>query len=61
MSCKIEMENRLAAAPIEGEEPRPATQVVVDVLHEKCKNNSFLQNAGIVPGKPRSSAKSVQA
>lgn len=61
MSCKIEMENRLAAAPIEGEEPRPATQVVADVLHEKCKNNTFLQNAGIVSGKPRSSAKSVQA
>jgi hypothetical protein len=55
------MENRLVAAPIEGEEPRPATQVVADVLHEKCKNNTFLQNAGIVSGKPRSSAKSVQA
>jgi hypothetical protein len=36
------MENRLAAAPIEGEEPRPASQVVADVLHVKCKNNTFL-------------------
>jgi hypothetical protein len=55
------MENRLAAVPIEGEEPRPATQVVADVLNEKCKNNTLLQNAGIVSGKPRSSSKSVQA
>jgi hypothetical protein len=61
MSCKIEMENRLGAAQIECKEPRPATQVVADVLHEKCKNNTFLQNAGIVSWKPRSSAKSVQA
>jgi hypothetical protein len=33
---------RLPAAPIEGEEPRLASQVVADVLHEKCKNNTFL-------------------
>jgi uncharacterized Fe-S cluster-containing radical SAM superfamily protein len=55
------MENRLAAAPIEGEEPRHASQVVANVLHEKCKNNTFLQNAGIMFGRPRSSAMSVQA
>jgi hypothetical protein len=55
------MENRLAVAPIEGEEPRPASQVVADAIHEMCKNNTFLQNAGIVSGRPRSSAKSVQA
>jgi hypothetical protein len=55
------MENQLAVAPIEGEEPRPASQVVADILHEKCKNNTFFQNVGIASGRPRSSAKSVQA
>jgi hypothetical protein len=31
------MENQLAASPIEGEEPRPASQFVADVLHESEK------------------------
>jgi hypothetical protein len=55
------MENQLVAAPIEGEEPRPACQVVADVLHEKCKKIRSFRMWGIVSGRPRSSAKSVQA
>ena len=55
------MENQLAASPIEGEEPRSASQVVADVLHEKCKSSTFLQNVGIMSARPRSSVKDVQA
>jgi hypothetical protein len=44
------MESQLTA-PMEGEPPKSATEVVSDVLHKKTKTCHFLQNVGmkIVP------------
>ena len=54
------MEQQLAAPP-EDEEPKSATEVVVDVLDDSTKKNMFLQNVGIKTGWPRSNVQNVQA
>ena len=54
------MEQQLAAPP-EDEEPKSATEVVVDVLDDSTKKNMFLQNVGIKTGRPRSNVQNVQA
>ncbi|KAF0906452.1 hypothetical protein E2562_011447 [Oryza meyeriana var. granulata] len=59
-SAITQMENKLSA-PTEGEEPKSATQVVVDVLAENTKKNQFLQNVGIQNVRPRSSVQDIEA
>ncbi|TVU26092.1 hypothetical protein EJB05_28621 [Eragrostis curvula] len=54
------MENKISA-PIEGEEPNSATQVVAHVLAEKTKKSQFLQNVGIQMTRPRSNAQDLEA
>ncbi|KAK3146772.1 hypothetical protein QOZ80_3BG0271720 [Eleusine coracana subsp. coracana] len=55
-----EIENRLAAQPTEGEEPKSDVQVVSKVLDQNTKKNLFLQNVGIQTAPPpRLSARDV--
>jgi septal ring factor EnvC (AmiA/AmiB activator) len=54
------MENQLAA-PTEDGQPKSATQVVGDVLHQNTKTNHFLENVGIQITKHRTTLQNVQA
>ena len=60
LHCQTQMETKITE-PVEDQETRSVTEVLVDVLAQYTKKNIFLQNVGIQNNQPTSAGQNLQA
>jgi hypothetical protein len=45
--CQVEMQAKMAAPVLEGEQQKSVVEIVAEVLTKDCPSSTFLMNAGL--------------